>query len=145
MSKKVIALALAGLTVLSACGGSDRGVWPIDVSDRFGKATDQKGANHAVPWSNPKYNTSEYEPNNYGAEKRGAKPPVDYLGQHWIDPDTQCLYSRAGRPTEVSWHLVLNPVGLPVASPKCQREFVTVPYSGPHKWVRTGKNTWTSM
>lgn len=37
----------------------------------------------------------------------GAMPPSGYLGQHWIHP-VGCEYSRAGRPGETVWYVIVN-------------------------------------
>lgn len=36
-----------------------------------------------------------------------VKPPATYQGQHWTHP-LGCEYSRAGRPGEVMWFLIIN-------------------------------------
>lgn len=36
-----------------------------------------------------------------------AKPPVNFQGQWWTHP-IGCQYSRAGRPGEVMWFLIVN-------------------------------------
>jgi len=36
-----------------------------------------------------------------------AKPPVGYQGQWWTHP-LGCEYSRAGRPGETMWFLIIN-------------------------------------
>ncbi|WP_135501817.1 hypothetical protein [Roseovarius aestuariivivens] len=41
------------------------------------------------------------------AQDRKAVPPVDYEGQWWTHPKG-CEYSRAGRPGEVIWYLIIN-------------------------------------
>ena len=143
--KKMIFGAIA-LATLAACS-AERTVEAFDgpgydLSARHGKAsgsTDMGG-----DWADPRYNTPQYERNLGGDEKVGAKPSADYVGQYWMDPETQCTYSRAGRPSEVRWTLVLNPIGAPAAKSHCQRTFITVPYSGPSKWKRVGKNTFTT-
>lgn len=38
---------------------------------------------------------------------RGAMPPAGYLGQHWTHP-VGCEYSRAGRPGETVWYVIVN-------------------------------------
>ena len=42
-----------------------------------------------------------------------AKPPMSYQGQWWTNP-TGCTYSRAGRPGETMWFLIVN-----TAKPGC--------------------------
>lgn len=34
-------------------------------------------------------------------------PPANYKGQWWTSPDN-CQYSRAGRPGETVWYLIVN-------------------------------------
>ncbi|WP_299373524.1 hypothetical protein [uncultured Tateyamaria sp.] len=36
-----------------------------------------------------------------------VKPPVSYQGQWWVHP-LGCEYSRAGRPGETMWFLIIN-------------------------------------
>ena len=36
-----------------------------------------------------------------------AKPPANFQGQWWTHPNG-CQYSRAGRPGEVVWFLIVN-------------------------------------
>ncbi|NDV50188.1 hypothetical protein [Salipiger sp. PrR003] len=142
------------LTTISGCGALDRLHLPGQerdpieqpraggLAELYDHATDGPGPYIAQDWANPKFNTPRYEPNNLNADKAGAVPGVFHRGEMWTDPDTQCVYSRTGRRTETAWSLVINPPGKPKADPSCQRYFVTVPYSGEHKWKRTGKHSW---
>lgn len=45
-------------------------------------------------------------------------PPADYKGQWWTSPDN-CEYSRAGRPGETVWYLIIN-----TAHSKCKTHLV---------------------
>lgn len=48
--------------------------------------------------------------NNPSAMKYGSSemlPPPGYRGQWWTAPN-KCEYSRAGRPGEVVWYLIIN-------------------------------------
>lgn len=146
---------LATLSALSACGGAlERLHFPGqtggptahvgggELSELYDHATDGPGPHIAQEWANPKFNNPSYEPNNLNADKFGAVPSKFHRGRYWTDPETQCVYARTGRRTETAWSLVINPPGKPKADPSCQRYFVTVPYSGEHKWRRTGKHSW---
>jgi hypothetical protein len=52
-----------------------------------------------------------------------ALPPADYKGQWWTSPDN-CQYSRAGRPGEAVWYLIVN-----TAHDKCARRLIQRAYS----------------
>jgi hypothetical protein len=52
-----------------------------------------------------------------------ALPPADYSGQWWTSPDN-CQYSRAGRPGETVWYLIVN-----TAHDKCARRLIQRAYS----------------
>ncbi len=41
------------------------------------------------------------------AQNGQAAPPVDHAGQWWTHPKG-CEYSRAGRPGETVWYLIIN-------------------------------------
>lgn len=40
----------------------------------------------------------------------GPMPPEGYQGQWWTHP-SGCEYSRAGRPGEIVWYVIINSVG----------------------------------
>lgn len=46
-------------------------------------------------------------PLNSAAFASASKPPANFQGQWWTHPNG-CQYSRAGRPGEVVWFLVVN-------------------------------------
>lgn len=48
-----------------------------------------------------------------------AKPPVNFAGQWWTNPEG-CEYSRAGRPGETMWFLIIN-----TARPGCPSYIAT--------------------
>lgn len=50
-------------------------------------------------------------------------PPPNYKGQWWTSPDS-CQYSRAGRPGETVWYLIVNN-----AHAKCQSRLIQRAYS----------------
>ncbi|MGC3939398.1 hypothetical protein ACOTTU_16455 [Roseobacter sp. EG26] len=50
-------------------------------------------------------------------------PPADFRGQWWTSPDN-CQYSRAGRPGETVWYLIVN-----TAHAKCQTRLIQRAYS----------------
>ena len=50
-------------------------------------------------------------------------PPANYKGQWWTSPDN-CRYSRAGRPGEIVWYLIVNSAHM-----KCQVRLIQRAYS----------------
>lgn len=50
-------------------------------------------------------------------------PPANYRGQWWTSPDN-CQYSRAGRPGETVWYLIVN-----TAHEGCERRLIQRAYS----------------
>lgn len=50
-------------------------------------------------------------------------PPANYRGQWWTTPDN-CQYSRAGRPGETVWYLIVN-----TAHEACARRLIQRAYS----------------
>lgn len=50
-------------------------------------------------------------------------PPANYQGQWWTSPDN-CQYTRAGRPGETVWYLIVNS-----AHTKCQVRLIQRAYS----------------
>lgn len=50
-------------------------------------------------------------------------PPASYRGQWWTSPDN-CQYSRAGRPGETVWYLIVN-----TAHEGCARRLIQRAYS----------------
>ncbi len=48
-----------------------------------------------------------------------AMPPADHKGQWWTHP-SGCEYSRAGRPGEVVWYLIVN-----TSRPECPTYIAT--------------------
>ena len=50
-------------------------------------------------------------------------PPGNYAGQWWTSPDN-CQYSRAGRPGETVWYLIVNS-----AHSKCKVRLIQRAYS----------------
>ncbi|MCV3270368.1 hypothetical protein [Roseobacter sinensis] len=50
-------------------------------------------------------------------------PPANYRGQWWTTPDN-CQYSRAGRPGETVWYLIVN-----TAHEGCERRLIQRAYS----------------
>jgi hypothetical protein len=50
-------------------------------------------------------------------------PPANYRGQWWMSPDN-CQYSRAGRPGETVWYLIVNS-----AHGKCPSRLIQRAYS----------------
>lgn len=50
-------------------------------------------------------------------------PPANYRGQWWTTPDS-CQYSRAGRPGETVWYLIVN-----TAHEACARRLIQRAYS----------------
>ncbi|WP_300013390.1 hypothetical protein [uncultured Roseobacter sp.] len=50
-------------------------------------------------------------------------PPANYRGQWWTSPDN-CQYSRAGRPGETVWYLIVN-----TAHEGCAQRLVQRAYS----------------
>jgi hypothetical protein len=50
-------------------------------------------------------------------------PPKTYKGQWWTAPDN-CQYSRAGRPGETVWYLIVN-----TAHSKCRVRLIQRAYS----------------
>lgn len=50
-------------------------------------------------------------------------PPANYRGQWWTSPDN-CEYSRAGRPGETVWYLIVN-----TAHENCERRLIQRAYS----------------
>lgn len=50
-------------------------------------------------------------------------PPANYAGQWWTSPDN-CQYSRAGRPGETVWYLIVNN-----AHAKCKVRLIQRAYS----------------
>ncbi|MBW4710521.1 hypothetical protein KX928_22260 [Roseobacter sp. YSTF-M11] len=50
-------------------------------------------------------------------------PPANYRGQWWTSPDN-CQYSRAGRPGETVWYLIVN-----TAHSKCEARLIQRAYS----------------
>ena len=49
-------------------------------------------------------------------------PPASYTAQHWVDPQTNCSYTRAKAPGYApTWHLIFNGahVGLTDAHSRC--------------------------
>lgn len=50
-------------------------------------------------------------------------PPANYKGQWWTSPDN-CQYTRAGRPGETVWYLIVNS-----AHSKCQVRLIQRAYS----------------
>jgi hypothetical protein len=76
--KKTIA-AVSAIVALSATAAS------ADLSERFGRAT--------------KIQTGKAEAN--------MLPPSNYRSQWWTAPNG-CEYSRAGRPGETVWYLIVN-------------------------------------
>ncbi|MBO9427962.1 hypothetical protein [Sulfitobacter sp. R18_1] len=117
------AIAVAG--ALSACSGSDT------VRDMVGETyTDNNYSSGAKP--------SPAVPTGLGVgvvqniylkpgskTKSGAVPPVGYTNQWWTDPETNCEYSRATYGGQVSWTLILNPPGKPLAKASCMKHFVS--------------------
>ncbi|MEL7091040.1 MAG: hypothetical protein AAFN94_04825 [Pseudomonadota bacterium] len=53
-----------------------------------------------------------------------AKPPVNFQGQWWTHP-IGCEYSRAGRPGETVWFLIIN-----TAKPGCPTYIATKTWGG---------------
>ena len=49
-------------------------------------------------------------------------PPSSYKGQWWTSPDN-CQYSRAGRPGETVWYLIVNTAHMKCPSRLIQRAF----------------------
>lgn len=58
---------------------------------------------------------------------RAAAPPVDYKGQWWTHP-AGCEYSRAGRPGETVWFLIIN-----TARPGCPTYIASRTWGGVYK------------
>ena len=56
-----------------------------------------------------------------------AKPPVSYQGQWWTHP-LGCEYSRAGRPGETMWFLIIN-----TAKPGCPTYIATKTWGGVYR------------
>ncbi len=56
-----------------------------------------------------------------------AKPPVNFQGQWWTNP-AGCEYSRAGRPGETVWFLIIN-----TAKPGCPTYIATKTWGGVYK------------
>lgn len=50
-------------------------------------------------------------------------PPANYRGQWWTSPDN-CQYTRAGRPGETVWYLIVNSAHM-----KCQVRLIQRAYS----------------
>ncbi|WP_299670447.1 hypothetical protein [uncultured Roseobacter sp.] len=50
-------------------------------------------------------------------------PPANHRGQWWTSPDN-CQYSRAGRPGETVWYLIVN-----TAHDACARRLIQRAYS----------------
>ena len=50
-------------------------------------------------------------------------PPASYKGQWWTSPQ-KCQYSRAGRPGETVWYLIVN-----TAHTKCPSRLIQRAYS----------------
>ncbi len=50
-------------------------------------------------------------------------PPANYRSQWWTSPDN-CQYSRAGRPGETVWYLIVN-----TAHSKCPKRLIQRAYS----------------
>lgn len=50
-------------------------------------------------------------------------PPASYRGQWWTSPDN-CRYSRAGRPGETVWYLIVNSAHM-----KCKKRLIQRAYS----------------
>jgi hypothetical protein len=50
-------------------------------------------------------------------------PPANYKGQWWTSPNN-CQYSRAGRPGETVWYLIVN-----TAHMQCERRLIQRAYS----------------
>ena len=50
-------------------------------------------------------------------------PPTNYKGQWWTSPDN-CQYSRAGRPGETVWYLIVN-----TAHMQCERRLIQRAYT----------------
>ncbi|WP_299627326.1 hypothetical protein [uncultured Tateyamaria sp.] len=53
-----------------------------------------------------------------------AKPPLSHQGQWWTHP-SGCEYSRAGRPGETVWFLIIN-----TARPGCPSYIATETWGG---------------
>ena len=49
-------------------------------------------------------------------------PPANYKGQWWTSPD-KCQYSRAGRPGETVWYLIVNTAHMKCPSRLIQRAY----------------------
>lgn len=49
-------------------------------------------------------------------------PPANYKGQWWTSPEN-CQYSRAGRPGETVWYLIVNTAHMKCPSRLIQRAF----------------------
>ncbi len=56
-----------------------------------------------------------------------AKPPLNHQGQWWTHP-LGCEYSRAGRPGEIVWFLIVN-----TAKPGCPTYIATKTWGGIYK------------
>ena len=56
-----------------------------------------------------------------------AKPPLTHQGQWWTHP-SGCEYSRAGRPGETVWFLIVN-----TARPGCPTYIATKTWGGVYK------------
>ena len=50
-------------------------------------------------------------------------PPANYKSQWWTSPDS-CQYSRAGRPGETVWYLIVN-----TAHEKCKKRLIQRAFS----------------
>jgi hypothetical protein len=45
-----------------------------------------------------------------GAASQQHMPPAGYSSQWWVHP-SGCEYSKAGRPGEVVWYVIINTIG----------------------------------
>ncbi len=78
------------------------------------------------------YSTATAGKLNYGNAGRGGSiqhlPPMEYANQWWVHP-SGCEYSRAGRPGEVVWYIIINSIGRKT----CPRLIVQQAMGSPYK------------
>lgn len=65
----------------------------------------------------------------------GAMPPDGYEGQWWTHP-SGCEYSRAGRPGEIVWYVIVNSIG----RKRCPVMIVQKAYPGAYQGLGKAKN-----
>lgn len=64
-----------------------------------------------------------------------AMPPDGYEGQWWTHP-SGCEYSRAGRPGEIVWYVIVNSIG----RKQCPVMIVQKAYPGAYQGLGGSKN-----